>query len=65
MDSQHSDFPPEDREPSSPVQHQHDDRQGESEGHAGQGADSAMKQMRVWEQRRASNSGGKGRQGPN
>ena len=30
----------------------------------GQGSDSAMKQMRIWEQRRASNSGGKRRQGP-
>lgn len=35
-----------------------------TEGHAGQGSDSAMKQMRIWEQRRASNSGGKRRQGP-
>lgn len=34
------------------------------EGHAGQGSESAMKQMRVWEQRRASNSGGKRRHGP-
>ena len=61
MDSQHDDFPPEDRDAAAPVQHE---RPGDSEGHAGQGADSAMKQMRVWEQRRASNSGGKGRQGP-
>jgi len=35
-----------------------------AEGHAGQGSDSAMKQMRIWEQRRATNSGGKRRQGP-
>lgn len=38
--------------------------QGGNEGHGGQGSDSAMKQMRVWEQRRAANSGGKRRQGP-
>jgi hypothetical protein len=35
-----------------------------AEGHGGQGSDSAMKQMRVWEQRRAADSGGKRRQGP-
>jgi hypothetical protein len=39
-------------------------QQPQPEGHAGQGSDSAMKQMRIWEQRRASNSGGKRRQGP-
>jgi ABC-type uncharacterized transport system involved in gliding motility auxiliary subunit len=45
-----------------PVQQQQQQPQGES--HAGQGSESAMKQMRVWEQHRASNSGGPGRQGP-
>lgn len=35
-----------------------------SDGHGGQGADSALKQMHVWEQNRAANSGGKRRQGP-
>ncbi|HEY0824802.1 MAG TPA: hypothetical protein VGD76_13525 [Ramlibacter sp.] len=34
------------------------------EGHAGQGSESALKQLREWEQRRASNSGGKRRHGP-
>jgi hypothetical protein len=64
MDSQQqSDSSPEDCEASQPGQEQ--ERRPESEGHAGQGADSAMKQMRVWEQRRASQSAGKGRQGPN
>jgi len=29
------------------------------EGHGGQGSESAMKQMRIWEQGRATNSGGK------
>ena len=41
----------------------HDPQPGER--HAGQGADSAMKQLRVWEQRRASDSAVKGREGPN
>ncbi|NNU45503.1 hypothetical protein [Ramlibacter montanisoli] len=40
-------------------------QQQPQEGHAGQGSESAMKQMREWEQRRASNSGGKRRTGPN
>ena len=39
-------------------------QQPQPEGHAGQGSDSAVKQMRIWEQRRATNSGGKRRQGP-
>jgi hypothetical protein len=45
-------------------QQQQQQPQNQPEGHAGQGSDSAMKQMRIWEQRRASNSGGKRRQGP-
>jgi hypothetical protein len=64
MDAQQqSDSPPEDRDlaPSGPEPER---QRPDSEGHAGQGADSAMKQMRVWEQRRANQSGGKGRQGP-
>lgn len=36
-----------------------------AEGHAGQGSDSIIKELREWEQRRASNSGGKRRNGPN
>jgi hypothetical protein len=35
-----------------------------TEGHAGKGSDSAMRHLRVWEQDRASNSGGKSREGP-
>ena len=38
--------------------------QPSADGHGGQGSDSAMKQMRIWEQDRASHSGGKRRQGP-
>lgn len=65
MDSQQqSDLPPDEREAAQSGQEQEHQRP-DSEGHAGQGADSAMKQLRVWEQRRASQSGGKGRQGPN
>jgi hypothetical protein len=40
-------------------------QQPQSEGHAGQGSESIMKQLREWENRRASNSGGKRRPGPN
>lgn len=50
--------------PTQPVQQQQQQHQAATEGHAGQGSDSAMKQMRIWEQRRAVNSGGKRRQGP-
>jgi hypothetical protein len=49
---------------SHPVQQQQQQEQGATEGHGGQGSDSAMKQLRIWEQRRAANSGGKRRQGP-
>jgi len=35
-----------------------------SDGHAGQGSESAMKQMQAWEQRRSVVSGGKRRNGP-
>ena len=41
-------------------QHQ---QQPQSEGHAGQGSESIMKQLREWEDRRASNSGGARRPG--
>ena len=48
---------------SHPVQQQQQP-QPQSDGHGGQGADSALKQMRAWEQRRAALTGGKRRQGP-
>ena len=38
-------------------------QQPQAEGHAGQGSESIMKQLREWEDRRASNSGGKRRPG--
>lgn len=48
-----------------PVGQQQQQPQDEpSEGHAGQGSESALKQMRVWEQHRAAHSGGKRRGGP-
>lgn len=53
MDQQ--DQAPGDRE-AMPTQQQQQQQQPSSEGHAGQGSDSAMKQMRLWEQRRASES---------
>ena len=37
--------------------------QQSQEGHGGQGSDSAMKQMREWEQHRAAHSGGRHRHG--
>lgn len=67
MSQQQEQLQPEDgQEPQkgSPLQQQQQPQVG-NDGHAGQGSDSAMKQMRVWEQRRAANSGGKRRQGPN
>jgi hypothetical protein len=58
------DSPPEQHgQQSQPVQQQQQPQP--SEGHGGQGSDSAMKQLRAWEQRRAANSGGKRRHGPN
>ena len=49
---------------STTAQQQQQQPQATPEGHGGQGSDSAMKQMRAWEQRRAHHSGGKHRQGP-
>lgn len=63
MDSQENDFPSGGRDPAGSAQQQ--EHPGDHEGHAGQGADSAMKQLREWEQHRANNSAGKGHQGPN
>jgi hypothetical protein len=70
MSSQQEPFTPQDGMPSESglqQQQQQPQPQPDSEGHGGggQGSESAMKQLRVWEQRRASNSGGKRRQGPN
>ena len=67
MSQQQEQLVPEDGQPASgtAVQQQQQVPQPASEGHGGQGSESAMKQLRVWEQRRASNSGGKRRQGPN
>lgn len=53
-----------DHERGSGQQHQQPQSHATDDGHAGQGSDSAMKQMRIWEQTRASISGGKRRQGP-
>ncbi|HEX2545585.1 MAG TPA: hypothetical protein VHL79_11935, partial [Ramlibacter sp.] len=63
MSQQQEQLSPEDGETSAQSQQQQQP-QPQGEGHGGQGSDSAMKQMREWEQRRASNSGGKRRQGP-
>ena len=53
---------PESSRPSAPVQQQQQP-QPEREGH-GRGSDSALRQLRIWEERRAVQSGGKRRQGP-
>lgn len=63
MNTEHEQDAPEEADAGKAVQQQQQPQP--SEGHGGQGSDSAMKQMRVWEQRRASNSGGKRRSGPN
>jgi hypothetical protein len=67
MSQQQDQFTPQEGVPEEAGQQQQQQQQPDavSEGHAGQGSDSAMKQMRAWEQRRASNSGGKRRHGPN
>jgi hypothetical protein len=65
MSQQQEQLQPEDGSPPhTGTSQQQQQPQPATEGHAGQGSDSAMKQMRIWEQRRASNSGGKRRQGP-
>jgi len=61
--STQQDQPQQDGRPATPPQQQQQ-QQPAADGHGGQGSDSAMKQMRIWEQRRAANSGGQRRQGP-
>lgn len=39
-------------------------QQPQAEGHAGQGSESIIKQLREWERHRSAHSGGKRRQGP-
>lgn len=64
MSQQQEQLLPEDGESQVRGQQQQQPQPHAGEGHGGQGSDSAMKQMRIWEQRRANNSGGKRRQGP-
>ena len=45
-------------------QQQQQEQQQPSDRHGGQGAESALRQLRAWEQDRAANSGGKRRQSP-
>ena len=56
-------FSPEDAEPAQDGVAQQQ-QQPHSEGHAGQGSESIIQQLREWEHRRASNTGGKRRNGP-
>ena len=65
MSQQQEELQPEDGGSPAQVQQQQQQPQSSGEGHGGQGSESALKQMRVWEQRRASNSGGKRKQHPN
>jgi len=46
------------------AQQQQQQQQPQPEGHAGRGSESIMKQLREWEDRRASHTGGKHRTGP-
>ena len=63
MDTETRQFSPDEGEAEQVVPQQQQPEPA-TEGHAGQGSDSAMKQMRIWEQRRASNTIGRRRQGP-
>lgn len=54
---------PDEHQPAQGGQQQQQPQPGQGE-HAGQGADSVMKQLRVWEQNREAHSGVKRRQGP-
>jgi hypothetical protein len=49
---------------SSPTSSGQQQQQPQPEGHAGEGSESILKQLREWEHRRASHSGGKRRNGP-
>lgn len=62
MNTEQESQPEQHGQQSQPLQQQ---QQPQSEGHGGQGSDSAMKQLGAWEQRRATDSGGKRRHGPN
>ena len=57
MSQQQESLSPDDGQEAKPGAQQ-PQQESDSERHAGQGSESAMKQMRVWEQLRASNSGG-------
>jgi hypothetical protein len=64
MNTENESIPPPGDSPPVIQQQQQQQPQGSSDGHAGQGSESALRQMQAWEQRRAANSGGKRRQGP-
>jgi hypothetical protein len=65
MSQEQQERPLEDDDSSTPHGAGQQQQQPQSEGHAGQGSESIMKELREWESRRASNSGGKRRPGPN
>jgi hypothetical protein len=66
MSQEQQQFESEDAEPPTTGASGQQQQQPQPEnGHAGQGSESIMKQLREWESRRAGNSGGKRRQGPN
>jgi len=64
MSQQQEQLQPEDGVPQAEDGQQQQQPQATGDAHAGQGSDSALKQMRIWEQNRATHSGGKRRQGP-
>jgi len=64
MSQQQEQLQPEDGVPQAEDgQQQQQQPQASGDAHAGQGSDSALKQMRIWEQHRAAHSG-KRRNGP-
>lgn len=64
MNTENDSIPPPGDSPPPVQQQQQQQPQGGSGGHAGQGSESALRQMQAWEKSRAANSGGKRRQSP-
>lgn len=64
MSQEQQHYAPDDAEPAQSTGTAQQQQQPQPEGHAGQGSESIMKQLREWERRRSSDSGGKRRHGP-
>ena len=62
--STEQDQPPTDKPRSPAAGQQQQQPQAERDGHGGRGSQSALEQLRIWEEQRAVQSGGKRREGP-